>query len=223
MSPASSASAWRGADRLLAEALHVERDLLLALRDQHAGVEDARLHHRAQAACAAAAGSSCGSHGPTAWPSSSSTRISAIGQVGGVGGRDVRSAAGAPRRRARGAGRRNRSRSRAARWAPARADAVVRASSCASSFALDRVGRWCSVPQAAAVTATRGGKRCRPQGCRAPHRGRDDGTGQRPRPRDFPAHERVDLALAETAPLAHRRPSSAARTWAARGIGATAP
>ena len=39
----------RDRDRLLAEALHVERDLLLPLRDQHAGVEGARLHHRAQA------------------------------------------------------------------------------------------------------------------------------------------------------------------------------
>ena len=37
------------ADRLLAEALHVERQLLLPLRGQHAPVEDARRQHRAQA------------------------------------------------------------------------------------------------------------------------------------------------------------------------------
>ena len=39
----------RHADRFLAEALHVERDLLLALRDHHARVEQARPDHRAQA------------------------------------------------------------------------------------------------------------------------------------------------------------------------------
>jgi hypothetical protein len=38
-----------GGDGLLAQALHVERHLLLALAYQHAGVEDAGLHHRAQA------------------------------------------------------------------------------------------------------------------------------------------------------------------------------
>ena len=37
----------RGGNRLLAQAPHVERYLLLPLRDQHAGVEDARLHHGA--------------------------------------------------------------------------------------------------------------------------------------------------------------------------------
>jgi hypothetical protein len=37
-----------GADGLLAQALHVERQLLLPLRDQHAGVEHARLQHGAQ-------------------------------------------------------------------------------------------------------------------------------------------------------------------------------
>jgi len=36
-------------DGFLAEALHVERELLLPLGDQHACVEDARLQHRAQA------------------------------------------------------------------------------------------------------------------------------------------------------------------------------
>src|SRR6266542_715996 len=36
------------ADRLFAQALDVERHFLLALRDQHPGVEHARLEHRAQ-------------------------------------------------------------------------------------------------------------------------------------------------------------------------------
>ncbi len=40
----------RDRDRLLAQALHVEGNLLLPLRDQHAGVEGARAQHRAQAA-----------------------------------------------------------------------------------------------------------------------------------------------------------------------------
>ncbi|MCY1299390.1 hypothetical protein D9M69_355050 [compost metagenome] len=39
-----------GGDGLLAEALHVEGQLLLALRGDHPRVEDARLEHRAQAA-----------------------------------------------------------------------------------------------------------------------------------------------------------------------------
>ena len=43
----------RGGDRLLAQALDVERDFLLPLRDQHARVESARLHHCAQAAAQA--------------------------------------------------------------------------------------------------------------------------------------------------------------------------
>ncbi|MDP1958050.1 MAG: hypothetical protein Q8J75_07725 [Rhodocyclaceae bacterium] len=34
---------------LIAEALHVEGDFFLPLRDQHAGVEDAGFQHRAQA------------------------------------------------------------------------------------------------------------------------------------------------------------------------------
>ena len=40
----------RDRNRLLAQALHVERDLLLALRDQHLGVEGAGADHRPQAA-----------------------------------------------------------------------------------------------------------------------------------------------------------------------------
>ena len=40
----------RRGDRFFAQALHVKRDLLLALRDQHPGVEDAGLEHRAQPA-----------------------------------------------------------------------------------------------------------------------------------------------------------------------------
>jgi hypothetical protein len=49
MSPGVERQRVGAGDRLLAQALHVERDLALALRDQHARVEDARLHHRAQA------------------------------------------------------------------------------------------------------------------------------------------------------------------------------
>jgi hypothetical protein len=40
----------RGGNRLFAQALHVERDFFLALRDEHAGVVSARLHHRAHPA-----------------------------------------------------------------------------------------------------------------------------------------------------------------------------
>ncbi len=64
------------ADRFLAQALHVERQLLLPLGDQHAGVEDAGPQHRAQAGRAAV-------RGPPADPrdraraSSSRTRTSA--------------------------------------------------------------------------------------------------------------------------------------------------
>jgi hypothetical protein len=39
----------RGADGFLAERGHIEGHLLLALADDHAGVEDAGLHHGAQA------------------------------------------------------------------------------------------------------------------------------------------------------------------------------
>ena len=48
MSSGASAMRLADADRLLAQALHVERDLLLPLRGQHARVEDAGLQHRAQ-------------------------------------------------------------------------------------------------------------------------------------------------------------------------------
>ena len=92
MSPCSSASAWRGADRLLAEALHVERDLLLALRDQHAGVEDARL-------AASRAGRGAAARGSTL--------------------RVPRADGACPRRRARGPARRPGRRCRPARRRPA--------------------------------------------------------------------------------------------------------
>jgi hypothetical protein len=67
--------AVRGADGLLAERLHVERHLLLALADEHARVEDARLHHRDHA-LAQQLGADLGAQGPTALPSASRTRIS---------------------------------------------------------------------------------------------------------------------------------------------------
>ncbi len=38
-----------GSDRFFAQALHVERNLFLAPRDQHARVVGARLHHRVSA------------------------------------------------------------------------------------------------------------------------------------------------------------------------------
>ena len=99
----------RAGDRLLAEALHVERDLLLPLRDQHARVEDARLHHRAQAARAAAAASTCGCPGADR----AAVVVEHAHQARRRGRRFrpawCRRAGGAPRRRATGAGRRNRS------------------------------------------------------------------------------------------------------------------
>ena len=62
-------------DRLLAQRLHVEAGLALALRPEHAFVKGAEQHHVAQHP-AQAIGESLGSQGPTAWPSSSSTRTS---------------------------------------------------------------------------------------------------------------------------------------------------
>jgi hypothetical protein len=64
----------RAADRFLAQALHVERGLLLALGDEHAVVEDARADH-ARRPRFSWSGESFGSQGPTALPSSSRTRM----------------------------------------------------------------------------------------------------------------------------------------------------
>lgn len=78
----------RDRDRFLAEALHVERDLLLALRDLHARVEDARLQHRADA-FAQDVGVDVGRPGPDGASVLVEHAHEAIGQVARVGGGDV--------------------------------------------------------------------------------------------------------------------------------------
>ena len=128
MSPGSSASAWRDADRLLAGALHVERGLALALRDQHAVVEGARQHH-ARAGRAQQLGDASGrAHGPTASAVVVEHADQRVGEVAvsragmSTGGRAHR-AGGRP-----GGGRRNRFAARGARSARGHADARDRGS-----------------------------------------------------------------------------------------------
>ena len=89
----------RGGDGLLAQALHVERDLLLPLRDQHARVVGACLHHRAQAV-AQALDADLRRPGPDRAALVVEHAHQRVGQVGGVGGRHV------DRRPPRRAGRR---------------------------------------------------------------------------------------------------------------------
>ncbi len=67
--------AMRAGDRLLAEALDVERRLALALRQDHARVEGAGQHHVAQTLAQLLSASSEPAQAPTASPFSSSTRM----------------------------------------------------------------------------------------------------------------------------------------------------
>ncbi len=75
----------RDGDRLFPQALHVEGHLLLPLRQQHASVENARLHHRAQSA---AQQLRIGLHrpGPECTPLVVEHAHQGIGEVAGVDG-----------------------------------------------------------------------------------------------------------------------------------------
>jgi hypothetical protein len=78
-------------NRLFAQALHVERELFLALRHQHAGVKDARLHHRPQAAAQALGvqGWRPGAYGLAVITQHAHQTVGQVGGFGsgGVGGR----------------------------------------------------------------------------------------------------------------------------------------
>ena len=111
------------ADRLLAQALHVERQFLLPLGDLHAGVEDAGPQHCAQAGAQqfgvrpripGTHGASLRRRGPG--PTHRRRRRSPTA--------GCRRPAGAPRRRATAAGMRNRFRARGVRSVRARAGGV---------------------------------------------------------------------------------------------------
>ena len=71
----------------LAQALHVKRELFLALRQHHAGVEKARFHHRAQAPAQAFGvdGRCPGAHGLTVVVEHTHQAGGQIGRVGGGG------------------------------------------------------------------------------------------------------------------------------------------
>ena len=147
MSAGSSAIAWPTPIASSPRHLHVERQLLLPLRGQHALVEGARRQHRAQACLQHASG-------PRADP-----RARRPGRRRRARARALRRrrrfptaarppAAGAPRRRARGAGTRSPTRARVARAVRGRAVQV----GCAGSFVVP----WCgTVGRPAKCAATR--------------------------------------------------------------------